>query len=273
MTPSDRAPSGGAAALAMLELIFHSTVRSIRRGHSNAMVGLLLNILQTVIMIVAFYLTMELLGMRAVAIRGDFVLYLMTGIFLFMTHTKAMGAVAGSEGPASAMMLHGPMNTIVAICSSALGALYMQVLSILVILFVYHSAFVPVEIEDPVGAFGMVLLAWFSGVAVGMVFLAATPWWPTGIGLVKTIYARANMIFSGKMFVANTLTFTMLNMFDWNPLFHIIDQARGHTFINYSPHYTSVSYAVYVSLTLIIIGLLGEFYTRRHVSASWTAGR
>jgi hypothetical protein len=31
---------------------------------------------------------------------------------------------------------------------------------------------------------------------------------------------------------ANTMPYFMLAMFDWNPLFHLIDQARGFTFIN-----------------------------------------
>jgi ABC-type polysaccharide/polyol phosphate export permease len=65
----------------------------------------------------------------------------------------------------------------------------------------------------------------------------------------------------------------MLVMFDWNPLFHCIDQARGFVFINYNPHYSSVSYPVYVTIALIMIGLMGEFYTRRHASASWGAGK
>jgi len=81
------------------------------------------------------------------------------------------------------------------------------------------------------------------------------------------------MIASGKMFVANSLTYTMLKMFDWNPLFHIIDQARGFAFINYNPHNSALSYPIYVTLALIMIGLIGEFHTRKHASLSWSAGR
>jgi ABC-type polysaccharide/polyol phosphate export permease len=81
------------------------------------------------------------------------------------------------------------------------------------------------------------------------------------------------MIASGKMFTANTLSFGMMSVFDWNPLFHLIDQARGFTFLNYGPRYTSISYAVYVSLALIMIGLMAEFFTRRHISLSWNARR
>lgn len=197
----------------------------------------------------------------------------MSGIFLYMTHTKTLGAVVGSEGPASPMMQHAPMNTIIAIASAAVGTLYIQVLSLFMILFIYHVAFVPLEIDRPIAAFGMLLVAWFTGLALGLVLLSIKPWFPTFVNIFTTIYQRANMIASGKMFVANTLPGYMLAMFDWNPLFHCIDQARGFAFINYAPHHSSVSYPIYVGGVLIMLGLMGEFYTRRHASLSWNARR
>jgi ABC-type polysaccharide/polyol phosphate export permease len=186
-------------------------------------------------------------------------------------HNKTLGAVVGSEGPASPMMKHAPMNTIVAIASASLGALYIQVLSLVAILFIYHVGFHPFVIEQPIPAFGMVLLSWFTGLSIGLVLLALKPWFPVFVGVVTTIYQRANMIASGKMFVANTLPPSMLAMFDWNPLFHAIDQCRGFTFINYLPRNSSVEYPVYFGIAFLMIGLMGEFYTRRHASLSWSA--
>ena len=81
------------------------------------------------------------------------------------------------------------------------------------------------------------------------------------------------MIAAGKMFVANTLPSYMLVMFDWNPLFHTIDQSRGYAFVDYNPRNSDWEYALYLSLVLIMIGLMGEFYTRKHASASWSARR
>jgi len=257
----------------LLELIYHATVRSVRQTHGNAFIGLLTNMMQTVIFVMAFYVMFSLLGLRASAVRGDFLLYIMSGIFLFLTHTKALGAVVGSEGPASPMMQHAPMNTLVAISAAALGALYIQILSLAVVLFVYHVAFTPVVIDDPVGAFGMLLLAWFTGVAIGMVFLALKPWLPGFVGIASSVYSRANMIASGKMFLANSLPANRRSLFDWNPLFHSIDQARGYTFLNYNPHYTNISYPLILGIVLIMVGLMGEFYTRKHASISWSARR
>ena len=274
MFQSKRKPKGGlSSALSMAELVYHSIVRSVRKQHNNALVAIAMNIMQTVMFLAAFYLMFSILGMRGAAVRGDFVVYLMTGIFLYLGHIKSLGAVMSAEGPASPMMQHAPMNTIIAILSSALGALYIQVLSLIIVLFVYHVAWTPVEVDQPAAAFGMVVLAWFTGCALGLVLLAMKPWFPSVVALLSMVYQRANMIASGKMFVANTLPSYMLGMFDWNPLFHIIDQARGFAFINYYPRYTSWEYALGVAMVLIMIGLMGEFYTRKHASLSWNARR
>lgn len=253
----------------LLGRIYHATVRSLRRNDGNPVIGLLKNIQQTVLLVVVFYVMFDILGMRGMAIRGDFLLYVMSGIFLFMTHTKALGAVAGAENSTSAMMLHSPMNTAISIVSAALACLYIQILSMLVVLFVYHAWMGPITIDQPVGTFGMVLLAWGTGSAIGMVVLALKPWFPDTMAVVVTVYSRANMIASGKMFVANSLPYTMLVLFDWNPLFHVIDQARGYVFINYNPHNSTISYPVTVMVVLLMLGLMGEFYTRRHASVSW----
>lgn len=274
MFQSSRKPqSGFGSAMAMLELIYHSVVRSVRKSHNNAFLAIATNMLQVVIFVLAFYVMFSVLGLRGAAIRGDFLIYIMSGIFLYITHTKSLGAVLGSEGPASPMMQHAPMNTIISIASAALGALYIQVLSMFMILFVYHVAFTPIQIDDPFGAFGMLLIAWFTGCALGLVLLAIKPWFPTFVSIFSQIYQRANMIASGKMFVANTLPSFMLAMFDWNPLFHAIDQARGYAFINYNPRYSSWEYALWVGIVLLMVGLMGEFYTRKHASISWSARR
>ena len=119
----------------------------------------------------------------------------------------------------------------------------------------------------------MFLLAWFAGCCIGLPLYALKPWFPNVATIATTIYSRVNMIASGKMFVVNVIPATMRNMFDWNPLFHIIDQCRGYTFINYNPRHTDYGYALQVALVFLAVGLMAEFYTRRQASASWSAGR
>ena len=108
----------------------------------------------------------------------------------------------------------------------------MQLLSIIVILGFYYPAFTPFVIEQPLGAFMMFVLAWRSGCAIGLVIYELKPWGPDMVILVQTVFQRLNMVASGKMFVANSLPGSVFVMFTLNPLFHVIDQARGFAFIN-----------------------------------------
>ena len=119
----------------------------------------------------------------------------------------------------------------------------------------------------------MILLAWLSGVGIGLIFRAARPWQPDLVSILTTLFTRANMVASGKMFLVNNLPPKLRNYFSWNPLFHTIDQTRGFVFVNYQPHFTSVMYPIYVTGVCVMIGLIAEFYTGRHASLSWDAGR
>lgn len=260
-------------AWGMLELVFHGAVHSVRKSHTSAVLGLVLNLSQSVIMLAGFYLMFSYTGTRHVAIRGDYILYLMSGIFMYMTHVKAMQAVMKADGATASMMKHAPMNTLVAIGSAALGALYLQMLSAIILMFLYHAIFAPITIDQPVETVGILILSWATGVAIGMVFRAATPWQPRFFGTLASIYARINMIASGKMFVANAMPTVVLSWFTWNPLFHIIDQGRGYIFLNYGPRYSNIEYPIYFFLACVTIGLMGEFYTMKRVSLSWSAGK
>jgi ABC-type polysaccharide/polyol phosphate export permease len=270
-TPVKRPPMR--TFLSQMELIYHIAVRSVRKTHGNALISLLLNMFQTAMMVLGFYFTYAVLGLTTQRVRGDFILYIMSGIFMYVTHIRAIAAVTGADGWTSPMMKHAPMNPIVSIAGAALGSLYIQVLSMVAVLAIYAMAFHPITIDRPVQAFGMLLVAWFAGVAIGMIFRAAKPWQPELVTILTSVFQRANMVASGKMFLANSLTPKMLAIFSWNPLFHTIDQARGFTFANYNPHFSSWSYPLLVSCVCLMIGLIGEFYTGQHVSLSWEAGR
>lgn len=264
-----RTPFG--AFIEISELIYHGTVNSVRKTHGNAAMSIGINMVQAALFVGFFVLMFEVMGARRMAIRGSFMLYLMSGIFIYMAHLRAVQAVMGASGPTSAEMRHAPMNTAIAMITAAIGALYLITLTLLIMLLLYYVLVEPFTILHPFYAYCMVLIGWFTGCCAGVVFYALRPWAPRTIQMVSMIYIRVNMIASGKMFVANALPAKMLALFSWNPLFHTIDQARGFIFINYFPRVTSMFYPIYFGLTLLMIGLMIEFYTRRRASLSWGA--
>ena len=257
----------------ILSVIYFTMVQNIRGGNRNAAVGLFLIIMRSVIMVGVFYAMFVLIGVRTSPIRGDFILYIMTGIFLYMTHVMTVRQLSQAISPTQPTMLHGPMNTIIALFASVLSMLYQKTLAITLMLLFYHLLINPITIDKPIGAYGMLLIAWGSGCAVGLIFGVLTPWFPNWMPLIMNFYIRANMIASGKMFLANSLPAYQLSLFDWNPLFHAIDQARGFAFLHYTPMNSEIAYPVILTLVLLLIGLLLEFFSRQHASISWFAGR
>ena len=61
--------SGSGLAFGMLELIYHSIVRNIRKTHGNAVIGLLQDMSQAALFVGAFYIMFSVLGLRGAAIR------------------------------------------------------------------------------------------------------------------------------------------------------------------------------------------------------------
>ncbi|MBF9045639.1 ABC transporter permease [Rhodobacterales bacterium LSUCC0031] len=273
MFQARRTESTFSLAINMLELSMVAAARKVRQTHRSAIWAILLSLIQAVLFLVAFYFLFTFMGARGAAIRGDFMLYLLSGIFAYLTHIKSVQQIMTTEGATASIMQHAPMNTLVAILSSALTVLYTQLIGLLVLLLAIHVIINPISIHYWPGGLMMFLLSWASGCAIGLLLLSAKPWIPDIVSMVQLVYIRANMIASGKMFVANMMPGMMIDMFDWNPLFHVIDQARGFIFVNYFPHHSNWEYPLYFTLFALLIGFMAEAYTRKHVSASWGAGR
>jgi ABC-type polysaccharide/polyol phosphate export permease len=252
-----------------LTLLYFTIVSDIRKSDGNALRGLFKEIMQTMVLLGVFYMMINILGLRGASVRGNFVLFLMSGIFLFMTHIKAVGKIVGTGGASNPMLKHAPVSTLLLIISAALSTLYIQILAMCVLLLIAHVMIEPIVFYNFKGFMLCFFIAWSSGASIGLLFLSLTPFLPTTMGIVTAIYQRANMIFSGKMFLASTLPGYILPMFTWNPLFHSIDQSRGYTFINYNAHVTNLTYPVVLSLSLLLIGMMIEHWARKYVSESW----
>jgi len=54
-------------------------------------------------------------------------------------------------------------------------------------------------------------------------------------------------------------------MFDWNPLFHVIDQVRRYTFISYVPHNRYLEHPLKLTLTFVFTCLNVQDYKNKRV--------
>ena len=253
------------STLGLIELIYISIVRSFRKSTGGSLMGFTGLLFQPLLLFCMFYVMFEVFG-RSPRIRGDFLMFMMTGIFLYRAHIQAVTTLKGAGHSSSGMMYYAKTSTLLSILASALNQLYIVILSVIVIMGTSYLIRGKLEVYDPPAMILPFFLAWASGLAVGLLFMAFSPMAPGIIPRLYQIYRRAQMITSGKMFVANTIPATLLPFFAWNPLFHSIDQARGHAFINYVPKNTYIEYPLYFTLAALAIGFIVEFAMRARTS-------
>ena len=251
-----------------LELVYHTVVREVRRESGNAVLGLVTAIGRILALVAIFYVLFEFMGIRSAIIRGDVILFLVGGVLLFFMHNAAVQKTVSAGAFASQLMLHAPMTPTLAIFSAAIAVLYLHVLALLAIFAFMVLARDGLEIHDPVGIMLPFFLAWASGVVIGLGFLLLKPFAPKLMQILSLVYTRANLITSGKFFVANLLPASALPYFTWNPLFHCVDQIRGALFVNYFPRATTINYPIWFVLAGLVLGLMIEFWLRKTVSQS-----
>ncbi len=256
-------------AFAFFDLLYFTIVREVRNeSGGHPVFGILSAVSKILTMILVFYLAFELAGIKASPIRGDTMMYLLSGFLLFFLHNAGVSKVLSSNSITGGLQQHAPMTSILAISAAAFAALYLHVLAFGILLVILYLITGQVEIAQPAGIILPFLLAWASGVVIGLVLMALKPFAPKLVTTISTVYQRANMITSGKFFVANSLPAYAIPYFAWNPLFHSIDQMRGALFVNYTPHVTTIYYPLYFVLGGLVVGLMIEFWLRRTVSLS-----
>lgn len=253
--------------LEFMELVFHSVVREVRTQSGNATLGILREVVSISVFLGIFYLLFLFMG-RQIAIRGDFMMFLLTGIVLMVIHIKAISSVRGASNATAAIMQHAPMTVILSIITKAFAGLYLQGIAIsMIVLFLWIFG-MDLAVKNPAGLVLPVIFSWASGISIGLIFMMASPVAPMTVKALTPFYMRAQMITSGKFMPAAYMPTAMLPWFQWNPLFHTIDQARLATFVNYNKEVSSMAYPIWFTLIAMTLGLMGEFWSRKNLSKS-----
>lgn len=105
------------------------------------------------------------------------------------------------------------------------------------------------------GVLGMSL-----GLAVGSISLLS----PT-VGQIFPVVIRALYFLSGVLYAVNELPPRARDILQYNPVLHLIDQARDGFSAGYVAHYTNLSYPLWFTLVVLTLGLLLANAARRRV--------
>lgn len=242
-------------AASFSHLVFTLTVRAIRAENRNPAMGILMSFSQPLFFGLFFWLMITVLGGRGAPIRADPITFIIVGFFLFIMHIRVVMDMGKALG--GGLLEHPHATPFLLICVKAFTIFYKQVMSAIILLALNYTIRGVYLMEDPLPFILAALLCWIGGVVIGTLFILVNMSFSWG-GILQTLYIRVCFITSGKMVVASQVPGAMRAVMDWNPLFHLIDQARGAVFLNYEATLTSMLYPTWVYLGLLPVCLIIE---------------
>ena len=256
--------------VAFLTLVYSLVVRDLRTEHKNAALGILLSVAQPLVAGLIFYWFIELMsGGGNGLVRGDKMTFVLIGFIIFFMHVRTVTAVTAALR--EDMLNHQRLSPFLLICVKAISSAYKMVLALLILVVMNYLLRGVYEMQDPLHFISAMFWCWLGGVAVGIIFLAAVRYLTWG-PVLQTAYIRVMFFTSGKFFVANNIPGAIRPYMDWNPLFHLLDQGRDASFVNYTARTTNMEYPIVVFLAILVLAMLIEHYVRTNYSQSHMPG-
>ncbi|RMF38311.1 MAG: hypothetical protein D6754_07780 [Alphaproteobacteria bacterium] len=263
-------PSLAGGAVRLIEVLKATIVHTVRHDTSSSALGFISALFKPLALLASFYIILSFTPARMLAIRGNTVTFLLTGIFCFLIHTGTITKVANAVRKSRSMLHHAPATIFLYVLSQAFGALYLHLFAALTIIAVAELSGYPLDILSPRGLVLPYLLSWASGLGVGMILMAIGHRAPTAADVISTVYIRVQFFTSGKFWAANVMPAYLSDYAIWNPLLHVIDQMRGAAFRNYFPKFTTITYPIAFTAIVLVVGFMTEFWLRRSFSLSQT---
>jgi ABC-type polysaccharide/polyol phosphate export permease len=253
------------------DIVQQAAMRDIIRSGPGLTRAVALSVLQSVLLVGSFFVMSNAIGLGGPAIRGDLLIYLMTGIFLFNIHARTVMAVMSCEGSTNELRMYRASPILMTI-GAAFGALYIQVVTAILLFFIYHVFWKTIDLDSIVAGLPLLGALWIGSIGLGQILLALKMAAPRLASSLAQAWTRIGMLTSGGMFVANALPSHLVKFVSWNPLFHIIDQMRCAVFINYSCHISSPVKPYIFAVCAIMLGVMSYLVAKTTIPHSKTVG-
>ena len=255
--------------VAFSTLVYSLVVRDLRTEHKNAALGILISVAQPLVAGLIFYAFMALLGGGMGKVRGDDLTFVLLGFVVFFMHVRTVAQVTNALR--EDMLNHQRLSPFLLVTVKGISAGYKIILALLILIALNYLLRGVYEMHNLLRFILVIFWCWLGGIAVGILFMAAVRYLSWG-GILQTVYIRVMFFTSGKFFVANMIGSDWRIFMDWNPLFHLLDQSRDASFLNYTARTTNMEYPIIVYLAILVIAMLVEHFVRTNYSQSHMPG-
>ena len=182
-------------------------------------------------------------------------LFMLTGLLPYMLFRDVMSQVSASITGNRALLAFPQVTTFDLIVARALLELgtVIAVFAILVTALVFAGQ--DVRIERPLALFGSYCLAFCTGLGLGAVLAAVSPFFPSVKQIAAQLFGRPLFFTSGVFFTAGQLPEGVRNVLLYNPLLHVIEWSRSAFFPSFESYFIDYGYMTLFCFIVLTTGL------------------
>lgn len=182
-------------------------------------------------------------------------LFMLTGLLPYMLFRDVMSQVSASINGNRALLAFPQVTTFDLIFARALLELgtVIAVFTILVTALVFAGQ--EVRIERPLALFGSYILAFCTGLGLGAILAAISPFFPSVKQIAAQVFGRPLLFTSGIFFTAGQLPESVRNALLYNPLLHVLEWSRSAFFPSFESQFVDFGYMTLFCFIVLTVGL------------------
>ncbi|CCK76152.1 Putative capsule transport protein KpsM, ABC transmembrane type-2 [Oleispira antarctica RB-8] len=238
----------------MLDTIFALMMRELKTRFGAKKLGYFWAIIEPAAQASIMAIMFSLIGRSSLS-GVPVALFMISGIMPFKFFSKLLLQLSGSVQANKALFTYRQVS----ILDPLITRLIIEVVTYIVVFCIILAAMAwmgfNVEMQDFL-AFLMVNLLLISlGFGVGILLCVASAYWEDTTKVVGMVMMPM-YIMSGIFFTATIIPQKYLYIFDWNPIFHIIELIRQSMFVSYTSPVGDWQYVAFCALVANAAGLM-----------------
>lgn len=250
----------------MLDTIFALMMRELKTRFGAKKLGYFWAIAEPAAQASVMAVMFSLIGRSSLA-GVPVALFMISGIMPFKFFSKLLPQLAGSVQGNKALFTYRQVSILDPLITRLIIEVVTYVVVFCIILGVMAWIGINVEMQDFLSFLMINILLISLALGLGLLLCVASAYWEDTAKIVAVIMMPMFMI-SGIFFTATMIPQKYLYLFDWNPIFHVIELIREAMFVSYTSPVGDWQFVAFCALVANAAGLMSYRVSRQRFIAS-----
>lgn len=238
----------------MFDTVFALMMRELKTRFGAKKLGYFWAIVEPAAQAVVMAVIWSLMGRNSLS-GVHVALFMVSGIMPFKFFSKLLPQLASSVQANKALFTYRQVSILDPMITRLVIELATYIIVFVLILTGMAWMGFDVQMQDFLAFFFINILLIFLSVGLGILLCVATAYWEDTTKVVAMVMMPM-FIMSGIFFTATMIPPQYMYIFDWNPIFHIIELIRQSMFVSYTSPVGDWQYVAFVALVANAAGLM-----------------